>query len=61
MLINLLGFYVASALLIVAIMRLMDYHNNKVIAITTVLTLVFIYVVFGVLLHTKMPQSIFLE
>ncbi len=60
-LMSLLGFYVAAALLIVAIMRLMDYRNNKVIAITTVLTLVFIYVVFGVLLHTQMPQSIFLE
>ena len=61
MLINLLGFYPASALLIIAIMRLMDYRNIKVIALTTVLTLVFIYLVFGMLLHTTMPQSIFLE
>ena len=60
-LINLLGFYPASALLIIAIMRLMDYRNIKVIALTTVLTLVFIYLVFGMLLHTTMPQSIFLE
>ena len=60
-LINLLGFYPAAALLIVAIMRLMDYRNNKVIALTMVLTLAFIYLVFGVLLHTTMPQSIFLE
>lgn len=60
-LLNLLGFYPAAALLIVAIMRLMDYRNNKVIALTMVLTLAFIYLVFGVLLHTTMPQSIFLE
>ena len=60
-LINLLGFYPAAALLIVAIMRLMDYRNNKVIVLTIVLTLAFIYLVFGVLLHTTMPQSIFLE
>ena len=60
-LINLLGFYPASALLIIAIMRLMDYRNIKVIALTTVLTLVFIYLVFGMLLHTTMPQSIFWE
>ena len=60
-LINLLGFYPAAALLIVAIMRLMDYRNNKVIALTMVLTLAFIYLVFGVLLHTTMPQSIFLD
>ena len=60
-LINLLGFYPASSLLIIAIMRLMDYRNIKVIALTTVLTQVFIYLVFGMLLHTTMPQSIFLE
>ena len=60
-LINLLGFYPAAAVLIVATMKLMDYHNKKGILLTTVLTLAFIYVVFGVLLHTKMPQSIFLS
>ena len=60
-LISILGFYPAAALLIPAVMRLMDYRNIKVIALTTVLTLVFIYLVFGMLLHTTMPQSIFLE
>ena len=58
-LMNLLGFYPAAALLIVAIMKLMDYHRIKGIALTTALTLAFIYLVFGLLLHTKMPQSIF--
>ena len=38
-----------AALLIIAVMRLMDYHNKKVIALTTVLTLLFIYLVFGML------------
>ena len=60
-LINLLGFYPAAAALIVATMNLMDYHNKKGILLTTVLTLAFIYLVFGVLLHTQMPQSIFLS
>ena len=60
-LIYLLGFYPAAAVLIVATMKLMDYHNKKGILLTTVLTLAFIYLVFGVLLHTKMPQSIFLS
>ena len=60
-LISILGFYPAAALMIPAVMRLMDYRNIKVIALTTVLTLVFIYLVFGMLLHTTMPQSIFLE
>ena len=59
--INLLGFYPAAALLIIATMKLMDYHNKKGILLTTVLTLAFIYLVFGVLLHTQMPQSIFLS
>ena len=60
-LINLLGFYPAAAVLIVATMKLMDYHNKKGILLTTVLTLAFIDLVFGVLLHTKMPQSIVLS
>ena len=59
--INLLGFYPAAALLIIATMKLMDYHNKKGILLTTLLTLAFIYLVFGVLLHTQMPQSIFLS
>ena len=60
-LINVLGFYPASALLIPATMKLMDFHNKKVIAVTTVGTIAFIYLVFSVLLHTQMPQSMFLE
>ena len=60
-LINVLGFNPASALLIPATMRLMDFHNKKVIAMTTVGTIAFIYLVFSVLLHTQMPQSMFLE
>ena len=60
-LINVLGFYPASTLLIPATMKLMDFHNKKVIAMTTVGTIAFIYLVFSVLLHTQMPQSMFLE
>ena len=60
-LLNLLGFYLAAAVLIPLIMRLMDYRNTKVIALTTVLTLVFIFLVFGLLLHTQLPQPIFLQ
>lgn len=61
LLISLLGFYPASAVLIPIVMRLMDYHNKKVMAITTVCTIIFIYLVFGELLHTQMPQSVFWE
>ena len=51
----------ASALLIPATMKLMDFHDKKIIAMTTVGTIAFIYIIFGLLLHTQMPQSMFLE
>ena len=60
-LISVLGFYPASALLIPATMKLMDFHNKKVIAMTTVGTIAFIYIIFSLLLRTQMPQSMFLE
>lgn len=60
-LINILGFYLASAVLIPCVMRLMDYSDKKVMVLTTVGTIVFIYIVFGQVLNTQMPQSIFLE
>lgn len=60
-LISVLGFYPAAALMIPAVMRLMDYRNYKAIGLTTVLSLLFIYLVFGMLLHTQMPQSVFME
>lgn len=61
LLLRLLGFYPASLLLIPAVMRLMDYRDKKYIALTTAATLLFIYLVFGLLLHTQMPQSLLLE
>ena len=60
-LMNVLGFYPAAALLIMSVMYLMDYREKKGVLLTTVLTLAFIYLVFGLLLHTSMPQSIFLS
>ncbi len=60
-LISLLGFYGAGLVLIPAIMLLMDFHDKKVIAMTTFGTLGFIYLVFGFVLGTKLPESIFLR
>ncbi len=57
----LLVVYPAAALELAAVMRLMDYRNNRIIVLTAALTLVFIYLVFGLLLHTSMPQSAFWE
>ncbi|MDY6028977.1 MAG: tripartite tricarboxylate transporter TctB family protein [Acidaminococcaceae bacterium] len=55
-----IGFYAAALIFIPSIMLLMDYHDVRIMAATTVGTVLFIYVVFGILLHTKMPQSVFL-
>lgn len=60
-LINLLGFYPASAIMIAIVMRLMDCHSNKLIAVTVFSTLLFIYLVFSIVLNTTLPQSIFWE
>lgn len=59
-LINLLGFYAAGLLLIPAIMLLMDYKNKIGLALTAVGTMLFIFVVFALILGTKLPESIFL-
>ncbi len=61
LLISLLGFYVAAFFLIIAVMRLMDYHKKKGLFITACAALLFIYLVFGLLLHTQLPGSVFLE
>ncbi len=60
-LIELLGFYGAGLVLIPSIMLLMDFHDKKVIAMSTVGTLAFIYIVFSLVLGTQMPQSMFLR
>ncbi len=59
-LISLLGFYPAAFLVILAVMRVMDYRNKKVMLLTAVCTIVFIYIVFGMVLRTQMPESIFM-
>lgn len=59
-LISVLGFFAAGLILIPAIMLLMDFHDKKVIAMATIGTLAFIYIVFSLVLGTKLPQSIFL-
>lgn len=60
-LISLLGFYGAGLVLIPAVMLLMDFKDKKIIALTTVGTLGFIYIVFSMVLSTKLPESIFLR
>lgn len=60
-LIFVLGFYPATALLIPSIMYRLECRDKKQIFLTTLGVTVFIYVVFGQLLHTALPSSMFLE
>ena len=57
----LLGFFPAMVLFIPALMYLLKCRNRKWMAATTAGVLVFVYVVFGLVLNTQFPVSIFLE
>jgi len=59
-LISIVGFYFASFVTIPCVMYLVDYRNKKGIALTTVGTVLFIYLVFGMLLKTQMPKPFFM-
>ena len=60
-LIYLLGFYLATLIIVPCVMRKLECRNAKLIALTTVGITVFIYLVFGELLHTQLPESVFLQ
>ena len=53
--------YKAMVLFIPALMYLLKCRNRKWMAATTAGVLVFVYVVFGLVLNTQFPVSIFLE
>lgn len=59
-LISIIGFYAASVISIPCVMYLVDYRNKKGIALTTAGTVIFIYLVFGLLLKTQMPKPFFM-
>lgn len=56
-----MGFYIAAALFVPAVMYLLEVRNLKKIIVTTVLTLLAIYVVFGILLQITLPGPIFVS
>ena len=58
--IELLGFYLAALLMIPAVMLVLGCRSLLRIALTAVLTVGFIYLIFDILLSTKLPQSMFL-
>ena len=59
-LISVLGFYLAALVTIPVVMYLVDYRNYKGIALTSVGTVLFIYLVFGMLLGTQLPKPFFM-
>ena len=56
-----LGFYVGALLFIPAVMYLLEVRSVKKIALTTVITLAAIYVLFGMLLNITLPAPIFMR
>lgn len=56
-----LGFYIAALFFIPAIMKLMEVKDNKKIVLTAIITVVAVYVLFGVLLKTPLPEPIFIR
>ncbi|HBX74910.1 MAG TPA: hypothetical protein DEG55_02015 [Acidaminococcaceae bacterium] len=60
-LVRLIGFYPAALLLIPCIMYRLECRNKKRMLLTALCVTLFIYLVFGQLLHTSLPSSVFLE
>ena len=60
-LIHLIGFYAAALFLVPCIMYRLECRDKKLMLLTAVGVTLFIYLVFGQLLHTSLPSSVFLE
>ncbi len=59
--IRVLGFYPATICVVPLIMYRLECRNKLMILLTTVGVTLFIYLVFGYVLQTTMPQSVFLD
>ena len=60
-LIHLIGFYAAALLLVPCIMYRLECRDKTLRLLTAVGVTLFIYLVFGQLLHASLPSSVFLE
>ena len=60
-LVHLTGFYPAALLLIPCLMYRLECRDKKRMLLTALCVTLFIYLVFGQLLHTSLPSSVFLE
>ena len=59
--IHLIGFYAAAVVLVPCVMYRLECRDKKLMLFTAVGVTLFIYLVFGQLLHTSLPSSVFLE
>lgn len=56
-----LGFYISTLIFIPVVMYLLDVRDKKLMIMTSVITVVAIYIIFGMLLKTQLPSPIFLS
>lgn len=59
-LLRLLGLYISGAVLIPSLMWVLGERDKKKMAIVTAATLIGIYVIFGLILGTKLPKPFFM-
>ena len=60
LLLNVLGLYISGLILIPALMWVLGERNKKKTAIVTVVALAAIYVIFSLILGTKLPEPFFM-
>ncbi|MBO5992615.1 MAG: tripartite tricarboxylate transporter TctB family protein [Acidaminococcaceae bacterium] len=60
-LIHLTGFYAAAMLLVPCLMYRLECRDKKRMLLTALCVTLFIYLVFGQLLHTSLPSSVFFD
>lgn len=56
-----LGFYISTLVFIPTVMYLLDTRDKKLMTITSITTVLAIYIIFGVLLKTQLPNPIFIN
>lgn len=59
-LLNILGLYISGALLIPVLMWILGERNKKKMAAVTVVTLISIFIIFNLILGTKLPEPFFM-
>ena len=60
LLLNVLGLYISGLILIPALMWVLGERNKKKTAIVTIVALAAIYVIFSLILGTKLPEPFFM-